>query len=135
MLKTGVDLVSIERIGRVFGAFGSKFSNRILHPRELERLESIGLKKECFLAKRFAIKEAISKAFGVGIGRDLSFKDIVIVNDSRGAPQVEIEQKRLANLTAGAGCQISISVSDDCNMVVACAVILLNERETYIKPC
>src|SRR5690606_495277 len=66
-----------------------KFKNRILTPSERERLESLSeMRKIEYLAGRFAAKEAFAKAYGTGIGKDLSFQDIEIVTDDRGKPYI-----------------------------------------------
>lgn len=125
LVKVGIDLVHVSRISHVLSKFGAKFCSKILHAVEFERFNQVKCKQESFLAKRFAIKEAVSKAFGVGICEELSFQDICVTNDARGAPKVNVNKKKLLNLVQNKSCEISVSVSDDCNTVVACAVILL----------
>lgn len=124
-IKTGIDIVHVSRIKRVLSKFGAKFCNRILHSTEVERFREIKLNQEFFLAKRFAMKEAVAKAFGVGICKELSFHDICITSGVRGAPEVKIAAEKLFNLVQSEICSISLSVSDDCDTVVACAVVLL----------
>ena len=72
-----------------------------------------------------AAKEAISKAFGVGIGSSLIFSDILISKDKLGAPNVIIEQKVLNKLIPASfsSCEIALSISDDYPVVVAFAMI------------
>jgi holo-[acyl-carrier protein] synthase len=125
LVKTGIDLVQVSRIKHVLNRFGYRFCSRILHSIELELFNKLKLKQEFFLAKRFAMKEAVSKAFGVGICKELSFQDICVTNDLRGAPEVNIAKEKLLHLSQNRVCNISVSVSDDCNSVVACAVVCL----------
>jgi holo-[acyl-carrier protein] synthase len=90
----GSDLISLERIRYALSAFGNKFLQRILTRNELNYYIEMHNEdnKIAFLAKRFAAKEAISKALGTGIGESLSFKDIEISNNEEGKPLVKVER-------------------------------------------
>jgi holo-[acyl-carrier protein] synthase len=88
----GTDIISIERIEYAVEAFGTKFMQRILTLNERNYLIEIhnDENKIAYLAKRFAAKEAISKALGTGIGESLSFQDIEISNNALGKPIVSV---------------------------------------------
>ncbi len=92
IIGIGTDIISLERIEYALEAFGSKFLQRILTVRERNYFIEIHNKenKIAYLAKRFAAKEAISKALGVGIGENLSFQDIEISNNDLGKPIVTL---------------------------------------------
>lgn len=79
LVGIGTDIVQIPRIEKILHLYPELFSKRILALKELRQL-----------AKRFAAKEAVSKAFGVGIGQGINFKDIIILNDDLGKPLVNI---------------------------------------------
>ncbi|GGA32725.1 holo-ACP synthase [Paenibacillus physcomitrellae] len=86
----GHDLVEIERMDRILkGSSGSRFLQRILTPAERELPGATSRKAE-FAAGRFAAKEAVSKAFGCGIGAKLAFDDIEILPDPAGKPFVTL---------------------------------------------
>lgn len=86
----GHDIVEIERVSRLLGGgTGDKLMRRILTPAEWELPGRVARPGE-FLAGRFAAKEAISKAFGCGIGRILGFADMEIVPDVNGKPSVRL---------------------------------------------
>ncbi|MFD1177453.1 holo-ACP synthase [Paenibacillus puldeungensis] len=86
----GHDIVEIERISRLLGGdTGDKLMRRILTPAEWE-LPGRTARPAEFLAGRFAAKEAVSKAFGCGIGRILGFSDMEIVPDANGKPSVRL---------------------------------------------
>jgi holo-[acyl-carrier protein] synthase len=122
ILGTGVDAVNIDRIERLFLKYGSKFLNRILSSKEIEicdKYQNIDLKIR-YLSKRFAAKEAVSKALGTGIG-EVSFKDIEILNDGRGSPFVNLCKK--INLSGYNKYNIHISISDDRPVAIAFAII------------
>lgn len=84
----GMDIVELERIKQTYER-NPKFKNRILTETERIKFESLSEKRKIeYLAGRFAAKEAFSKAYGTGIGKDLSFLDIEIVTDDRGKPHI-----------------------------------------------
>lgn len=84
----GTDIAEVHRIQNA-ERFG-KLSRRILSEEEMEYYESINSvkRKTEYLAGRFAAKEAYSKALGTGIGKTVAFKDIIILNDTKGAPYI-----------------------------------------------
>lgn len=118
IIGIGTDVVQIPRIERLLNLYQQRFIERILSPSEIQKLnisnkESFGN----FLAKRFAAKEAFSKAIGSGIGRGLSFKDISVLNDDLGRPFIEISSNKFNHLL------IHLSISDDYPIAMAFVVI------------
>ena len=88
--SVGVDLVSTDRIEKLLTQFKKKFADKIFTTNETLRANQIDnlSMRALFYAKRFAAKEAFSKALGLGIGRGVDFKDIEIENDELGKPQI-----------------------------------------------
>ena len=83
----GIDLIEIKRVKKVKERWGKRFLERVYTPKELEYC----LKKkypEGSLAGRFAAKEAVMKALGTGLSSGVSWKDIEIINDRKGKPEV-----------------------------------------------
>ena len=81
----GTDIVEVERIRKLDSL--EKFADKILSLNELEVFKSqIDEKHVTFLAKQFAAKEAVSKALGTGIGKDIRFNQIEILRNSDGKP-------------------------------------------------
>ena len=81
----GTDIVEVERIRKLDSL--EKFADKILSLNELEVFKSqIDEKKVTFLAKQFAAKEAVAKALGTGIGKDIRFNQIEILRNSDGKP-------------------------------------------------
>jgi holo-[acyl-carrier protein] synthase len=114
----GVDTVQIPRIEEKLGRLGPAFAERILGPQELEIFYNLPLIKGInFLAKRFAAKEAITKALGCGIGRPFRFTDIQVLNLASGQPYVKINAKYDTDSS-----KIHISISDEPPMAIAFAV-------------
>lgn len=84
----GTDIVSIARIKEGLERHGERFARRILTDSEMERYNA-SPSPEHYLAKRFAAKEAASKAFGTGFRDGLSLQHIAVVNDSQGKPSLQ----------------------------------------------
>jgi holo-[acyl-carrier protein] synthase len=117
MLATGVDIIEIERIERSINRFGDKMRNRIFTPQE----QAYCAGKVNSLAGRYAIKEAVGKALGTGIGA-VSFTDIEVVNDERGKPNLLLHNNAKA-LAAQLGLnQWSISISHTTTYAIGFAV-------------
>lgn len=89
MLSIGVDLSEVARIEDLLHRYGERFSQRIFT--EQERAYCNGRINS--LAGRFAIKEAVAKALGTGIGARLSWKDIEVVNNDKGKPELVLHNQ------------------------------------------
>jgi holo-[acyl-carrier protein] synthase len=115
----GTDLVKIKRIEESYAQFGDKFALRILTTTEFEAFKAKEQKIN-YLAKRFAAKEAVSKALGTGIGENIGFQDIEISNNSLGAPTVTI----LSNVNLGIANKLKfhLSLTDEKEYAQAFAV-------------
>jgi holo-[acyl-carrier protein] synthase len=87
ILGIGIDIIEVDRIAKSYERFGDRFLNRILLPGEIQYCLSHKVPGP-FLAARFAAKEAISKAFGTGIGAQLSWQDMEICRKESGEPYV-----------------------------------------------
>ena len=89
----GTDLVNIKRIKKVMSN-NKSFKNRIYSSLEIKMCEKRKDKYNCY-AKRFAAKEAFSKALGTGISQEVEFKNIVVNNDKNGKPFIKLKGKIL----------------------------------------
>jgi holo-[acyl-carrier protein] synthase len=85
ILRTGVDLIEISRVGEVIAHHGKHYLERIY---TLAELEQCGKNVES-LAGRFAAKEAVAKALGTGIGK-VAWKEIEILGDEQNAPMLTL---------------------------------------------
>lgn len=114
----GVDVTSVSRIRKVHDRFGVRFARRILDTVELAEYTSKS-NKTAFLAKRFAIKEAASKALGTGERAGVLLKHFFITHDRLGKPQLRLtgHAKTLASEYKIA--THHVSVSDERDTVVA----------------
>lgn len=120
----GTDIVNIERIVALYKKDKDRFLLKILSEAEREMLSKIKLESQQigYLAKRFAGKEAVSKALGTGIADGLNFSDIEILNNDKGQPYVNINNNILTDKEITSE-QIKISLSDDAPFAVAFVVI------------
>lgn len=84
----GVDLVNISRMSRFIERFGEKALLKFLSPDERKLV-----KNDTTASGFWASKEAVSKALGVGIGKECSFEDIVIYKTTKGAPKLKLSEK------------------------------------------
>src|SRR5882757_4387072 len=98
VIGTGVDLVECARIQRSIDRFGERFLHRVFTQGEIEYSQSMKFPAR-HLAARFAAKEAVSKAFGTGIGKAMGWKDIDVRRKPSGEPFVVLEggAKKLAD--------------------------------------
>ena len=85
VIGTGVDLVECARIQNSVDRFGDRFLHRVFTDGEIEYSMSMKFPAR-HLAARFAAKEAVSKAFGTGIGKSMGWRDIDIQKKSTGEP-------------------------------------------------
>ena len=85
ILGVGIDIIEVTRIAASHEKFGERFLNRILLPDEIKYCLTHKIPAP-FLAARFAAKEAISKAFGTGIGAQLGWHDVEVRRKESGEP-------------------------------------------------
>lgn len=88
----GLDLIENARVQESLDQFGDRFKRRVFLPGERVYCDAIAL-PHVHYAGRFAAKEAVSKAFGTGIGKQLGWLDIEIVRDDAGAPHCVLHGK------------------------------------------
>ncbi len=81
----GTDIVSVDRIKNSLK--NRNFINRIFNKKEIQKCKKINNSNNCY-AKRFAAKEAFSKALGTGISKGINFNEIVILNKKSGKPYI-----------------------------------------------
>lgn len=132
ILGIGVDLLNINRIQNIYDKFGNKFINRILAKDEIE-LYNKSKNKINFLSKRFCAKEAFSKAIGIGIGRGIDMRDIIIKKDSLGKPSILLTDKGYTFIEKyyekeRTLIQFNISITDELPYVNSFVIISLNHE-------
>lgn len=88
----GTDLIEVKRIERILRRFGDRFAKRILCEPELKRFR-VHRQPVAYLAKRFAAKEAFTKALGTGIHAPANWHGVWVINLKSGKPQLEFSDE------------------------------------------
>ncbi len=128
MIGLGSDVVDIRRIERALQRYGDRFLDRIFTP--VERARSEGkVSRVASYAKRFAAKEACSKALGTGFRRGVFWRDMGVVNLASGRPTMKLTggaAARLAELMPpGMDARIDITLTDEPPLAQAIVIITL----------
>lgn len=122
ILGTGIDLIEVSRIQASFERFGERFLRRVLRPAEIDYCLTHKFPAP-HLAARFAAKEAVSKAFGTGIGGQLGWQDIEVGRHASGEPFVILHDKGLQLLEQRGGRCVHLSLSHTENYATAMAIL------------
>lgn len=121
VIGLGTDIVNMNRVKKIYSKYGNQFINKILTETEKKTPQ---LKNIASIAKRFAAKEAISKAIGYGFSKGVHFKNIEIYNDKSGKPYAQLNGKAKTILNKKSKkYNIFLSLSDDKPWAVATALI------------
>jgi holo-[acyl-carrier protein] synthase len=122
ILGTGIDIIEVARVASSYEKFGERFVNRILSPDEIAYCVS-HRNPAPFLAARFGAKEAISKAFGTGIGAQLGWQDMEIRKKESGEPYVVLHGKGKTLFRYRRAKRLLVSLSHTVNYAAATAVL------------
>jgi len=122
ILGVGMDIIEVARIQASHERFGERFVNRILRPAEIAYCLS-HKSPAPFLAARFAAKEAISKAFGTGIGAQLAWRDMEVGRKESGEPFVILHGGGRDLLEQRGARAVLISLSHTQNYAAAVAIL------------
>ena len=127
----GIDLIDIRRIEKTINKFGNRFINRIFTNGEIIRSDNRNKRIESY-AKRFAAKEACSKALGTGFRSGVYWRDIEVINEKSGKPILKLTggaYKRLEKLIPNNNdYNISLSITDDYPWAQANVIIEVVEK-------
>ncbi len=130
IIGLGSDLIDIRRIEKTIERFGDRFLNRIFTPVERARSDRRQLTRIDSYAKRYAAKEACSKALGTGFRKGVFWRDMGVVNLSGGKPSMALTGGALARLEsllpAGYEAQIDVSLTDE--PPLAQAIVIISAR-------
>ncbi|HYD73636.1 MAG TPA: holo-ACP synthase [Candidatus Binatia bacterium] len=127
ILGIGSDIIDIRRIEQTLARFGDRFTHRIYTEGERARAERKPLERAATYAKRFAAKEACSKALGTGLKKGVFWRDMGVVNLPSGQPTMRLTNgalRRLEQLTPqGLVPHIHVSLTDDYPLAVGFVII------------
>ena len=118
----GTDIVEVSRIEASIAQFGDEFARRILADSEFANYQQSHIKPR-FLAKRFAAKEAFSKALGTGLRAPATFQNIAVSHDDLGKPILVLAAELQSMLTGRKITQTHISISDEKNLAAAFVIL------------
>ena len=119
----GVDIIEIKRIEKALQHSGKRFQQRIFTPAERSYCEGKA-KPQASYAARFAAKEAVLKALGIGISSGALFTDVEVYRKQGGAPGVNLYNKAAGIAKDKGVTEIKLSLSHDRGMAIAFAVTL-----------
>ena len=125
ILGIGIDLCEISRINLTLSKFGYRFKKRCFTYNEINKCDSVKNSSACY-AKRFASKEAVSKALGTGFRHGVYWKDIEITNMKSGQPKVELRgnaKNILVEMVENKEYNISITITDENGLAQALVII------------
>lgn len=132
ILGIGTDLCEVSRIERALERFGERFAARILVASEIEVFRRRRARAG-YLAKRFAAKEAFSKALGVGIRYPVNWHNVWVVNERSGKPALEFSRPLAALLKRRGVAKVHLSLTDEIGMACAFVVIEGPDRKGRAK--
>ena len=134
----GSDLCNIERIQGSLDRFGDRFIERVFTDAERARAEKRPLTRAGTYAKRFAAKEAFSKAVGTGFARGVFMRDIGVANLPSGAPTLVLSGGAKAAVDAltpeGHAIDIHVTLTDDHPWAQAFVILYARKTEGGISP-
>ena len=122
ILGIGTDLCDIGRVQRALDRYGERFATKILVEAEMDRFRS-HRKPAAYLAKRFAAKEAFSKAMGTGIRFPVNWHNVSVDNGRSGKPMLRFSDPLTALLKGRGIASAHLSLTDEVGM--ACAFVVL----------
>jgi holo-[acyl-carrier protein] synthase len=126
IIGLGSDLVDIRRIERTLETYGDRFIQRIFTPVEIAKSEGRSARGASY-AKRFAAKEACSKALGTGLRKGVFWRDMGVANLASGAPTMKLTGGALARfrqlIPPGMSGQIHLTITDDYPLAQAFVII------------
>jgi holo-[acyl-carrier protein] synthase len=123
IIGTGIDLIEIARIERIWHRFGQTFAKRLLHEQELAHLPTDPSQQVRWLAKRWAAKEAAAKALGTGFQRGITLTHFITTGHNHlGKPLLHLTGEAL-NQAEQLGIQAwHLSISDEKTQVIAMVI-------------
>ena len=122
IVGTGIDIIEVARIRASHEKFGERFAARILLPSEMEYCNS-HKDPAPFIAARFAAKEAVSKAFGTGIGASIGWHDIEVKRRETGEPFLVLHGKGAELFKVREATRIHLSLSHTLQHATAISIL------------
>ena len=120
----GIDLIRVDRIARALERYGERFLTRVYTPKEIDYCQKRARQGVFQLAQRFAAKEALSKALGVGLREGgIHWRDVEVLPNSRGKPEITVSG-RAARLCQEFGIKnLHLTLADEDNHALAVVIL------------
>lgn len=135
IIGLGSDIIAVRRIEETLARFGDRFIDRVFTKTEREKSEKRAARAASY-AKRFAAKEACSKALGTGFRSGVYWRDMGVINLPTGQPTLKLSggaAQRLAEITPpGMTAKIDLSLTDDHEL--AQAIVVISAVATELTP-
>ena len=130
ILGIGTDIVDVRRISNIIDKYGMKFKKKCFDTIEIEKSENRFSTINSY-AKRYAAKEACSKALGTGLAKGIFWKDISVKNNELGKPTIILKGNALKrfNHLSNKKCSIVVSLSDEKDYAIANVIIFENNED------
>ena len=122
IVATGIDIVEIARIERVFARRGTRFRDRIFTEGEIAYCEPRGSKFASYAA-RFAAKEAMMKALGTGWSNGIGWRDVEVLRDEEGAPSIKLRGSALERFNGLGASRAHLSLTHSRDLAMAQVVL------------
>lgn len=127
IIGLGNDLIDIRRIEKTLERFGDRFLDRVFTDIERQRSDRRMMTRAASYAKRFAAKEACSKALGTGLRHGVFWRDMGVINLATGRPTIHLTggaRQRLIDLTPpGMDARVDLTLTDDFPLAQAIVII------------
>lgn len=123
VIGIGIDVVEVDRVKSSLEEFSERFLSRVFTKSERDYCQKQKM-PELHLAARFAAKEAVAKAFGTGIGKEIGWLDMEILRKESGEPEVQLRGEAAAYAKQRGVEQIMVSLTHAKQYAAANAVIL-----------
>ena len=127
----GIDIVNTNRIARSLKQ--KKIIKRLFNNEEIVKCAKLINKESCY-AKRFAAKEAFSKAIGTGISKGINFNEIIVINNSKGKPNIKLigKTKIVIDKIIKKKFNVLLTLSDDKPFAIATVIISLWKKKELL---
>ena len=122
IIGTGIDLVHVPRVEQVLSDRGERFVSHVLHDKELPDYEASKFKAR-MLAKRFAVKEAATKALGTGQAQNVLLRHFYVLHNEHGKPELHADEKAKTLCDQLGVNAMHVSISDEIDYAIAHVIL------------
>lgn len=122
IVGTGIDLVQVSRIEKVYNERGDRFVSHVLHAAEMTEFAEAKFKHR-MLAKRFAVKEAATKALGTGQAQNVLLRHFYILHNENGKPELHADEEAKAICEKLGVNAMHVSISDENEYAIAQVIL------------